>query len=81
MSEQVKEEGTFKIKSKPKQLVKNDILKLIYQKNKKNLKKKKQMPFKSEKQRRWLWKNKPEIALKWTNKYQSPARFLKLKKK
>ena len=27
------------------------------------------MPFKSEKQRRWLWKNKPEIALKWTNKY------------
>ena len=28
MSEQVKEEGTFKIKSKPKQLVKNDIVKV-----------------------------------------------------
>ena len=28
MSEQVKEEGTFKIKSKPKQLVKNDIIKV-----------------------------------------------------
>ena len=28
MSEQVKEEGTFKIKRKPKQLVKNDIIKV-----------------------------------------------------
>ena len=28
MSEQVKEEGSFKIKKKPKQLVKNDIIKV-----------------------------------------------------
>jgi len=35
MSEQVKEEGTFKIKSKPKQLVKNDIVKVNLSKTKK----------------------------------------------
>jgi len=35
MSEQVKEEGTFKIKSKPKQLVKNDIIKVDLSKTKK----------------------------------------------
>jgi len=35
MSEQVKEEGTFKIKSKPKQLVKNDIVKVDLSKTKK----------------------------------------------
>lgn len=23
------------------------------------------MPFKSEKQRRWMWANKPELARKW----------------
>ena len=34
MSEQVKEEGTFKIKSKPKQLVKNDIVKVNLSKTK-----------------------------------------------
>jgi len=27
------------------------------------------MPFKSEKQRRYLWKNEPKIAKKWTKKY------------
>ncbi len=27
------------------------------------------MPFKSEKQRRWMWKNVPELAEKWSNKY------------
>ena len=35
MSEQVKEEGTFKIKSKPKQLVKKDIVKVDLSKTKK----------------------------------------------
>ena len=25
------------------------------------------MPFKSEKQRRWMWANEPEMAEKWTN--------------
>ena len=29
------------------------------------------MPFKSEKQRRFLWANEPEIAKKWTAKYGS----------
>lgn len=27
------------------------------------------MPFRSEKQRRYLWKNEPEIAEKWSKKY------------
>ena len=27
------------------------------------------MPFKSEKQRRYLWANEPEIARDWTNRY------------
>ncbi len=43
--------------------------------------KKKQMPFKSEKQRRWMWANKPEMAKSWTLEEQqplkSPARLLK----
>lgn len=29
------------------------------------------MPFKSEKQRRFLWAKHPEIAEKWTKKYGS----------
>lgn len=29
------------------------------------------MPFKSEKQRKYLWANKPELAKKWTDKYGS----------
>lgn len=29
------------------------------------------MPFKSEKQRRFLWKNHPEIAERWSKKYGS----------
>jgi hypothetical protein len=28
-------------------------------------------PFKSEKQRRWMWKNKPEMAKEWAKKYGS----------
>jgi len=27
------------------------------------------MPFKSDKQRRYLWANEPEVARKWTKKY------------
>ena len=30
-----------------------------------------EMPFKSEKQRRYLYKNEPAIAKKWTKKYGS----------
>ena len=29
------------------------------------------MPFKSEKQRRYLWANEPEIARDWTDTYGS----------
>jgi|TARA_R100001198_G_scaffold92547_1_gene72013 ribosomal protein L24E len=28
------------------------------------------VPFKSEKQRRYLYKNKPALAKKWTKKYK-----------
>ncbi len=27
------------------------------------------MPFKSEKQKKWMYANKPEMAKKWTSKY------------
>lgn len=27
------------------------------------------MPFRSEKQRRWMYKNKPALAKKWAKKY------------
>ena len=37
------------------------------------------MPFKSEKQRRYLWKNEPKIAREWTKTYGSKA--VKKKKK
>lgn len=32
------------------------------------------MPFKSEKQRKYLWANKPKIAKDWTAKYGSKPR-------
>ena len=32
------------------------------------------MPFKSEKQRRFLWKNHPDIAQRWADKYGSKPR-------
>ena len=32
------------------------------------------MPFKSEKQRRYLWRNHPEIAERWSKKYGSKPR-------
>ena len=44
---------------------------------------KKIVPFKSEKQRRYLWKNNPEIAKKWTKKYKTKpiAKKKKISKK
>ncbi len=39
------------------------------------------MPFKSEKQRRYLFKNEPAIAKKWTKKYGSKPAKKKTKKK
>ena len=40
------------------------------------------MPFKSEKQRRYLWKKEPAIARKWTKKYGSkPVKKTKRRKK
>jgi len=36
------------------------------------------MPFKNEKQRRYLWMHEPEVAKKWSHKYGSkPAEGLK----
>lgn len=32
------------------------------------------MPFKSEKQRRYLWMKRPDIAKKWSHKYGSKPR-------
>ena len=37
------------------------------------------MPFKSEKQRKYLWKNNPKIAKKWTTKYGSKPKKKKKK--
>ncbi len=39
------------------------------------------MPFKSEKQRRYLWMNEPEIAKRWTDKYGSKPIKKKIGKK
>lgn len=39
------------------------------------------MPFKSEKQRKWLWKFKPRLAKKWTKKYSSKIKAKKGKSK
>ena len=38
------------------------------------------MPFKSEKQRRYLWKNHPKIAKDWTDTYGSKPVGKKKKK-
>jgi len=38
------------------------------------------MPFVSEKQRRYLYKNKPELAKKWGKKYGSKVKKKKKKK-
>lgn len=39
------------------------------------------MPFRSEKQRRWLWANRPDIAKKWSAKYGTKPRPKKRKGK
>ena len=39
------------------------------------------MPFKSEKQRRYLWKNEPKIAREWTKAYGSKPKGKKKKAK
>tara|TARA_R100000781_G_scaffold107038_1_gene71132 strand:+ start:365 stop:487 length:123 start_codon:yes stop_codon:yes gene_type:complete len=39
------------------------------------------MPFKSEKQRRYLWKNNPKLAKEWAEKYGSKPKKKKRKKK
>ncbi len=39
------------------------------------------MPFKSEKQRRWLWKNEPKIAEEWSKRYESDSVKKNIKKK
>ena len=38
-----------------------------------------EMPFKSEKQRRYLYKNEPAVAKKWSKKYGS--KIIKKRKK
>ena len=40
-----------------------------------------EVPFKSEKQRKYLFAKKPAIAKKWTNKYGSKIKPTKRKKK
>jgi len=39
------------------------------------------MPFRSERQRKWMFKNKPELAKKWSGKYGSKIVQKKKKKK
>ena len=38
------------------------------------------MPFKSEKQRRYLWMHEPKIAKRWAHKYGSKIRPSRRKK-
>ena len=53
----------------------------MLKKNQKRLKiiEEREVPFKSEKQRRYLWKNEPKIAREWTKAYGSKP--VKKKKK
>lgn len=39
------------------------------------------MPFRSEKQRRYMWAKHPEIAEKWTSEYGSKPKKKKTKKR
>jgi|TARA_R100001163_G_C5014828_1_gene159526 hypothetical protein len=39
------------------------------------------MPFKSEKQRRYLWKNNPKLAREWEEKYGKPKKKKRKKRK
>lgn len=38
------------------------------------------MPFKSEKQRKWMWANKPEMAKKWEQEEKKARAHAKAKK-
>ena len=38
------------------------------------------MPFKSKKQEKYMWANKPKVAQKWANKYGSHKQKKKIKK-
>ena len=55
----------------------------MLKKNQKQLKiiEEREVPFKSEKQRRYLYKNEPAVAKKWTKKYGSKIKAKKRKKK
>ena len=55
----------------------------MLKKNQKQLKiiEEKEVPFKSEKQRRYLYKNEPAVAKKWTKKYGSKISKPKKRKK
>ena len=35
------------------------------------------MPFKSEKQRKFLWANEPKVAKDWTQRYSSRTKYEK----
>jgi hypothetical protein len=39
------------------------------------------MPFRSEKQRKWMWKHEPAIAERWSHKYGSKPQPKKKKRK
>jgi hypothetical protein len=39
------------------------------------------LPFKSEKQRRYLWKNNPKLAREWAEKYGGKPKKKKRKKR
>lgn len=39
------------------------------------------MPFKSEKQRRWMYRNKPALAKKWSAKYGDKPKYTKKRKR
>jgi cytochrome oxidase assembly protein ShyY1 len=39
------------------------------------------MPFKSEKQRKWMWKNEPEMAKRWEEEEKRRAPFKQKKEK
>ena len=39
------------------------------------------MPFKSEKQRKWMWANEPEIAEEWEEKEKNEIKIMKLNRR
>ena len=81
MSETKEKAGKLKVKAKilkPKNLSSNDEpIKVDLSKPKTE----EQDAIQVGETKRYLWLKHPEIARKWTNKYKSPARLLKFKKK